>query len=184
MSAPDDVFHHRLQLGARQTLHQVLRAAGIGGDEGQVDLGLHGGGELDLGALGRVAQTLQGHFVALGAQVETFVLLELVDQPVHDALVDVVAAQVGVAVGRLHLDDAFADFQDGDIEGAAAEVVHGDGFVFLLVQAVGQRRRRGLVDDALHVKPAIWPASLVACRCASLKYAGTVMTASVTDSPR
>src|SRR5262249_44029589 len=32
--------------------------------------------------------------------------------------------------------------------------------------------------------PAILPASLVACRCASLKYAGTVMTASVTFSPR
>ena len=28
------------------------------------------------------------------------------------------------------------------------------------------------------------PASLVACRCASLKYAGTVMTASVIFSPR
>src|SRR5512134_881688 len=32
--------------------------------------------------------------------------------------------------------------------------------------------------------PAISPASLVACRWASLKYAGTVMTASVTFSPR
>ncbi len=28
------------------------------------------------------------------------------------------------------------------------------------------------------------PASLVACRCESLKYAGTVITASVTGSPR
>src|SRR5215472_815956 len=33
-------------------------------------------------------------------------------------------------------------------------------------------------------RPAIWPASLVACRCASLKYAGTVITAFVTDPPR
>ena len=33
-------------------------------------------------------------------------------------------------------------------------------------------------------RPAILPASLVACRCESLKYAGTVMTASVTSSPR
>ena len=32
--------------------------------------------------------------------------------------------------------------------------------------------------------PAICPASLVACRCESLKYAGTVMTACVTFSPR
>ncbi len=33
-------------------------------------------------------------------------------------------------------------------------------------------------------KPAMRPASLVAWRWASLKYAGTVMTASVTGSPR
>mmetsp|Transcript_6370 Transcript_6370/g.21364 ORF Transcript_6370/g.21364 Transcript_6370/m.21364 type:complete len:215 (+) Transcript_6370:1219-1863(+) len=32
--------------------------------------------------------------------------------------------------------------------------------------------------------PAIWPASLVACLCESLKYAGTVITALVTVSPR
>ena len=32
--------------------------------------------------------------------------------------------------------------------------------------------------------PAMRPASLVAWRCASSKYAGTVITASVTGSPR
>ena len=33
-------------------------------------------------------------------------------------------------------------------------------------------------------KPAITPASLVACLCPSLKYAGTVMTTSITSSPK
>ena len=33
-------------------------------------------------------------------------------------------------------------------------------------------------------RPAILPASFVACLCISLKYAGTVITASVTGSPR
>ena len=33
-------------------------------------------------------------------------------------------------------------------------------------------------------KPAITPASLVACLCPSLKYAGTVITTSTTSSPR
>ena len=79
-------------------------------------------------------------------------LLELGNEPVHDALVEVVAAQVGVAVGRLDLDDAFAHFENGNIERAAAEVIHGDGLVLLLVEAVGQRGRRGLVDDALDVE--------------------------------
>ncbi|VVD00527.1 unnamed protein product [Leptidea sinapis] len=33
-------------------------------------------------------------------------------------------------------------------------------------------------------KPAMAPASFVACRCESLKYAGTVITASLTLEPR
>ena len=115
----------------------MLRTAGIRRDKRQIDFGLHRGGELDLGALGCVTQTLQGHFVALVAQIQAFVLLKLVDEPVHNALVDVVTAQVGVPVGGLHLDDAFADFQNRNIEGAAAEVVHGDGFIFDFVEAVG-----------------------------------------------
>jgi hypothetical protein len=43
--------------------------------------------------------------------------------------------------------------------------------------AVGERRRRRLVDDADHVEAGDLPASFVACRWLSLKYAGTVMTA-------
>ena len=63
-------------------------------------------------------------------------------------VVPVVAAQVGVAVGRLDLEHAVADLEDGHVKGAAAEVEHGDLFVLLLVEAVGQRSRGRLVDDA------------------------------------
>src|SRR6185437_5818398 len=150
--ALQDVFHHALELGAGELLEQVLGPGGIGGDERQVDLGLHGGGELHLRLLGRVFEALQGHLVAAAAQVNAFVFLELVHQPIHQALIDVVAAEVGVAVGALDLDHAFADFEDGDVEGAAAEVVDGDGLFLLLVEAVGERGGGGLVDDALHVE--------------------------------
>src|SRR5947209_180524 len=148
----DDVFDHLLQLGPGEFLYQVLGAGGIGGDEGQVDLGFHGGGKLDLGLFRCVTQTLQGHFVALAAQVQSFFLLEFVYQPFHNALVNVVAAEVGISVGGLHLDHAFAYFQNGNIEGAAAEVIHGDGFILLLVQTVSQRGRGRFIDDALHVQ--------------------------------
>ena len=127
---------------------QVLGAGGVGRDERQVDLGLEQGRKLHLGLLGGFLQALQRHLV-LG-EIDAVLLLELVDDPVDDALVDVVAAQVGVAVGGLHFDHAVAHFQDRDIEGAAAEVVDGDGFVLLLVQPVGQRGRGRLVDDAHH----------------------------------
>ena len=43
---------------------QVLGAGGVGGDEGQVDVGLHGGAQLHLGLFRRLFEALQGHGVA------------------------------------------------------------------------------------------------------------------------
>jgi len=51
-----------------------------------------------------------------------------------------------------HLEDALRHLHDGDVKGAAAQVVHRDD-ALLLVRAVGQRRRRWLVDDAQHLQP-------------------------------
>ena len=79
-------------------------------------------------------------------------LLELGHHPVDDGLVEVVAAEVRVAVGGLDLEDALAELEDGDVEGAAAQVEHEDRLVVLLVEAVGQRGRGGLVDDALDLE--------------------------------
>ena len=95
-------------------------------------------------------QALQGQLVL--AQVDRLLLLELVGKIIDDAHVEVFAAEEGVAVGRLHLEDAVADFEDGNVEGAAAEVIDRDGAGFLLVEAIGKRRRRRLVDDAQHFK--------------------------------
>jgi hypothetical protein len=41
------------------------------------------------------------------------------------ALVEVLAPQEGVAAGGPHLEEALRHLQDRDVEGAAAEVVHG-----------------------------------------------------------
>ena len=73
---------------------------------------LHGGGELYLCSFRRVTQALQGHLIAFAPQIETLIFLEFLDQPVDDSLVDVIAAEMRVAVGRFHLDDAFADLED------------------------------------------------------------------------
>ena len=85
-------------------------------------------------------------------EVDALVLLELGQQPVDDALVEVVAAEVRVAVGRLDLEHALAQLEDRDVERAAAQVVDGDLLVVLLVEAVGERRRGGLVDDPLDLE--------------------------------
>jgi hypothetical protein len=139
----------RLSNLARVSLScEMLRARGVGRDEGQVDLGLGRGRQLDLGLLGRFLQALERELVL--AQVDALLALELVRQVVDEAHVEVLAAEEGVAVGRLHLEDAVADLEDRHVERAAAEVIDRDRAGRLLVEAVGQRRRRRLVDDAQH----------------------------------
>ena len=86
-------------------------------------------------------------------QVDALVLFELVDDPADQHLVDIVAAEVRVAVGRFDLDDAFADLEDRDVERTAAKVEHGDDLVLFLVQAVRQSGRRRLVDDTQDLEP-------------------------------
>ena len=128
----------------------MLGAGGVGGDIGQVDLGGHHAGQLNLGLLSGFLQTLHGDLII--AQVDAFRLLELGNQVIHDTLVEVVAAQMGVAGGGQNLDDAVADIQDGHIEGAAAQIVDHDLLLLLLVQTIGQGGGSGLVDDPLYIQ--------------------------------
>ena len=79
--------------------------------------------------------------------------LELVGHVVDQALIEVVAAEVGIAVGADDPEHAVGHFEHGDIERAAAEVEHDDLLVLLLVQAVGQRGGGRLVDDPRHFQP-------------------------------
>ena len=126
----------------------------------------------DLGFLGRFLQTLHGQRVAL--QVDAAFLLELVDEVVDQADVEVFAAEEGVAVGGQHFELVLAvDFGDLDhrhVEGTAAQVIDDHGVVALgLVQAIGQRRRGRLVDDPLDVEAGDAAGVLVAWRWLSLK---------------
>ena len=147
----------------------------IGGDERQVDVGLHHRGELHLRLLRRFLQALQRHPIL--AEIDAVALLELGDDPVDDPLIEVVAAEVRVAVGRLHLDDPFADFEDRDVEGAAAEVVHRDRLVLLLVEPVRERRRGRLVDDAHDLEAGDLPGVLGGLALRVVEVRGHVMTA-------
>jgi hypothetical protein len=154
--AVDQLAHQRLQLGARQAHVEVHGLAVDLGDERLVEVGLLARGELDLGALRRGADALERDRVL--AQVHAVLLLELVDDEVDEALVEVLAAQERVAVGAQHLELLLAvdlrDLDDRDVEGAAAEVVHGDLAVLAarLVEPVGERGRGRLVDDALDLE--------------------------------
>src|SRR5215469_2629007 len=67
-----------------------------------------------------------------------------------EKIVNIVAAEVGISIGGENLIDVtfFSrdEFEDGNIERAAAEVIDGYFATLLLVKAVSQRRRRRLID--------------------------------------
>src|SRR5262245_28543762 len=137
--AIDQVLDERLELRARQVDRQVLRARGVGRDEGEVDRRLDRARELALRLLARLLQALERHPVA--AEVDPVRLAELLGDEVDQLLVEVVPAEVGVAVRREDLEDPVPDLEDGDVEGPPAEVVDRDLLVLLLlVEAVGNRR--------------------------------------------
>ena len=85
-----------------------------------------------------------GGFVAgsLGAQAQ------LLQHPIGQCAVVVVTAQGRVAAGGNHFKHALRQAQDGNIEGAAAQVVHGIDAFAGVVQTIGNRGGRGLVDQA------------------------------------
>ena len=64
---------------------------------------------------------------------------------------------MGVSVRRDDLEHAVAETKDRDVERSPTEVVDSDLFVLLLIQAVRERRGRGLVDDPQDLEPGDGP---------------------------
>ena len=179
----EQVGRDLLELRPRELQVEVLRAFRRRRDEGQVDLRRHRRRQLDLRLLGRLVQALERHLV--DREVDALVALELGDHPVDYRLVEVVAAEMVVAGGRLDLEDAVAELEHRHVERAAAEVEDEDRLVGAsLSSPYASEAAVGSLMMRRTLRPAILPASFVASRCALLKYAGTVMTASATVSPR
>ena len=133
-----------------EVLVEVLGAFRCSCDERKVDVGSNCAGQLLLSLLSCFLHSLQSHLVV--GEVDAFCRLELADDPVNDPLVEVIAAETCVAVGGQNFDDAVADLDDGNIECTAAQVIDHDLLLFLIVQAVSQSCRCGLVDDSLDIK--------------------------------
>ena len=139
------------ELSTGESLYQVLGHTALSSDIRQVDFRGSGARQLNLGFLGSLLESLHSHRV-LG-KVDALGTLEVVNQPVDDNLVEVIAAQVGVTIGGKHLEHAAAEFQNTYIERTSTEVEHCNLHVLVgLVNAVGERSSRRLVDDTLHVE--------------------------------
>ena len=149
--AGDQVVDELFQFGPGEFEHQVFGSTGVGGDKGKIDFRLLCRRQFDLGPFRGFFQTLKRHAVVF--QVDPLVLLEFVHQPIDDAKVKVVPAQEGVAVGGFYFEHPVPDFENRNVEGSAAKIIHGDSFFFLFLQAVRQRCRGRFVDDPKDVEP-------------------------------
>ena len=128
-AAIEQVLGHFLELGSRELFVQVNRAVFAHRQVLQVDVRTHRAGQFLLGLFSGVTQTLQRDFI-LG-QIHAILGLNLVNQPIYDALVPVVTTQLVIAVGGAHLNGGkpivvLADFQQGHVEGAATQVEYQD----------------------------------------------------------
>ena len=148
--ALDEVTRELIELCARQREVEVFRARSISRDERQVDVRLRHARELDLCLLGSFLEALSSHLVL--REVDAVLLLELADHPVDDLLVEVIAAEVRIAVRGLYFKRALRELEDRDIERAAAEVEYEDRLILVLVEAVGKCCSRRLVDDAQDIE--------------------------------
>src|SRR5699024_513213 len=98
-----------------------------------------------------LTQTLQSHLV-LG-EVDAVGSLELLYQPVNDALIPVVAAQRVITSSCHNFNNTVADFQKGNVEGTAAKVEDQDGlFLVALFQAISKCSRGWLVNNTQDVQ--------------------------------
>ena len=90
-------------------------------------------------------------------QIDAIFFLEFICQKFDEAQIKVLTAQEGVSISCQHfelmLTIHLCNFNNGDIKGAAAQIVNGYRPIALcLVHAIGKCRRGGLIDDALDLQ--------------------------------
>ena len=96
---------------------------------------------------GGAHQAEQQLHVALVRQRQVVFFHDVAEQ----AVVEIVAAQCGIAARRLHFKQAFGQLQHGYVKRAAAQVVHHECAFGRVVQTVGNGGGGGFVQQAQHV---------------------------------
>ena len=145
-----------LEGASDEVLAQVLEmVAGEGGVEVDaleeildLDGGRGRGGEGSLGTLTCGTETAESPRVR--SEVTLVFAVKLLDKMVDDPTVKILAAQVGVTGGGLHLEDTLLDGQEGDIEISSTHIKDEDAALVgdPFVETVGNSSSRRLVYDA------------------------------------
>ena len=145
-----EVFRQFVEFSAGQGQVEVFRARSVGRDERQVDVRRENRRQFDFRFFSSFLQALFRHLIR--REVDARLALEFADHPVHDGIVEVVAAEVGIAVGSFNFEDAVAQFEDRYVECTAAEVEYEDLAFAALIEAVGKSSCRRFVDDTEYVE--------------------------------
>ena len=95
-------------------------------------------------------QSLHCHFIL--RQIHAFCFLEFIYQEVNHSLVEVIAAQMCVTVCSQNLDNTVTDFDDGNVEGTAAQVINHNFLFVFVIQTVCQCCGCRFVDDTLYIQ--------------------------------
>src|SRR5699024_4531911 len=146
----DQVTDELLKLGSSQLHIQVLRSRGVHGKVGQVDVGLQRRRQLNLGLFSGLLQSLHRHDVL--SHIDALVLFEFASEKSYQGIIEIFTTKESVAIGGLDLKDALLNFENGNIKGTAAQIVHCHDFVFTLVHAVGDGGSGGLVDHTQNIE--------------------------------
>ena len=84
--------------------------------------------------------------------IESKVAANVVERDRDQQIVDVVSAEMRVAVGGNHFENSVVQLENRNIECAAAEIVYDDDAVLLFIEAVSERCCGRFVDQAQNIQ--------------------------------
>ena len=87
------------------------------------------------------------HRPGLTGDIDAVFELQMFQRMLDDLVIEIIAAEMIVAMAGDDLHNAALDPHDGDVERSAAEVVDENPFPLMVGGFVNERRRRGFVDD-------------------------------------
>lgn len=149
-SPGDERVYQLLKLGTSELRVDVLGSGSVGSDEGKVDIGAGRAGKLNLGLLSSLTNTLDSHAVVV--ELDTLLLLELLNQVADEGDIEVLTTEMSVTVGGLDLEHAVLDLEDGDIESSTTKIIDSNDGVLGLVQTIGKSSGSGLVHHTEDVQ--------------------------------
>ena len=149
-----------IKFSTSQANIQMFGAVLVCCNERQIDIAAQHAGKLNLSFFSRFTQALHSLFVS--GKVNALRLFKLSQQIIHNLLIKVIAAQEVVAGSGQHLENTVANFQQGNVKGAAAQVKNQHFLLVGLIQAVSQSSRGGLVDNTHNLQAGNF-ASVLGC---------------------